>query len=89
MIVTTEPKQIEVCDICKQDVFLLTCDVCGHRFCFSCEGIITGCWVSPRICVDCGQRKDVRAICKTHSDEITPIIERRRMALRSLRQAPE
>jgi hypothetical protein len=81
---TLPAKEVEVCDICHHDGFLMQCNICNGMFCRSCEGHISGCWVGPMVCRTCAHREDVQEVVRKHADEITPIIERRTKALCSL-----
>lgn len=79
-------EEIEVCDTCHREAYLLTCLACGKRFCLTCQAIISGCWVKVRIGRCCRDREDVRVIVDQFAAQITPIIEARTAALGALEE---
>jgi hypothetical protein len=77
-------EEIEVCDYCSRSGYLQTCIVCGGQYCLLCEGMISGCWISPRICKVCSTRKDVNLIVEKYAQKISPIIDVRTTELSRL-----
>lgn len=77
-------EEIEVCDHCQRGGYLETCIVCGRQHCLSCQGIIAGCWVGPKVCKECDDREDVRRVVARYAEQITPIIRKRTAALKRL-----
>lgn len=86
MKIPAKPAQeVEVCDICHNDGILRDCPACGGKYCITtCEAIIGGCWVHPMVCRKCGNNEGVRKIVLDHANQITPIIEARTKAMKSL-----
>lgn len=77
--------EVEVCDTCQNEGFLQTCLVCGGRYCLTCDGVVMGCWVKADLCRECAKRKDVKKIMENYAAKITPVVQRRTAALKSLR----
>lgn len=77
-------REVEVCDRCHREGFLQECLVCGGQYCLTCDAIMAGCWVSPRVCRRCGGRPDVQRVVTEAAERITPIIEERRASLSAL-----
>ena len=79
------PAQVkEVCDFCQRDGVLRTCLVCGKEFCLSCQSMIAGCMVRPKICKECDDRKDVQAIVSRYGWKISAVRDKRDAELRRL-----
>jgi len=81
---TTEPREIEVCDFCRRERFLQTCIVCGRQYCLTDQGTVPGCWVGPNVCRKCDEREDVKKVCDKYANQITPIVRKRNDALKRL-----
>ena len=89
MKVKRPAKEVEVCDVCQRDDgYLQTCLVCGGVYCLTCDAVMVGCWVKPPVCRDCAKRPDVQGVVARAADKITPIIARRKAALKRLRAKP-
>lgn len=86
MKVTRPEETVQVCDFCERDGYLERCLVCGKEYCLTCRGIITGCWVQPRVCRECCRREDVSRLVAEYAGKITPIIEARHEALSAMEE---
>ena len=75
---------VDVCDFCKREGFLVTCDVCEREFCLTCEGTVGQSWGFTRLCRECASREDVQEICRKYADQLTPIYQKRKAALKRL-----
>ena len=79
---TTIPERtVEVCDRCRREGYLQTCEVCGAKFCLTCQGIVGQCWGFTELCRECAHRDDVKELCHFYAKQLTPIFKRRHEAL--------
>lgn len=84
MKVTIPEKEVEICDFCRREGTLQECPVCGKSYCLICHGTIPGCWVGPHVCKECAKREDVRRVVGRYADQLTPILKKRKTALKRL-----
>lgn len=76
---------IECCDCCERgDQYLTRCDVCGEKYCLTCQGVVCGSYGFTRLCRKCAELDEVTAICRKFAKLLTPIFVNRDEALKSL-----
>lgn len=77
MTKTLPRRKVQVCDFCGSDGFLQTCLCCSKDFCLVCEGIVEGCFVTPRICQKCDDNACIRELCREYSKPIAKLVRQR------------
>ena len=84
MIRKVPEKEIEVCDICHRDGYLMTCKACGGRYCLMCHATITGCIHRVDVCRKCGESARVVAIAEKYAPRLVAILKERDAELAQL-----
>lgn len=75
-------KTVEACDICQHEgCFLRRCLVCQREFCLTCQAIMAGCMIQPKVCKECDDRDDVRAVVERYSHDFVKTYKLRDKAL--------
>ena len=78
-------RMVDCCDVCnRQDSLLRKCLVCGGDYCWICNAVICGCVSSPDVCLPCGQRNDVNAICDRFAPRFAKVQNDRNEVLKKL-----
>ena len=84
MKTTIPAKEVELCDICHRDGYLMTCKACGGRYCLLCDAIITGCVHKLDVCRKCGDSEPVQAIAKKYVPQLVAVLKARDAELAQL-----
>lgn len=77
-------KEVEVCDLCGRDGYLMTCKSCKGRYCLICEAIIAGCVHKLDVCRACGNKPEVLAISKKYVPQLVAVLKSRDAELAEL-----
>jgi len=84
---TIPQKEVEVCDYCGRDGYLVTCIFCNGRFCLSHgKAIIAGCVHQVPVCQKCGENETVLEIVYRHAPLIDNAIQKRDAEIRKASQ---
>ena len=85
MIKEIPAKQVECCDCCGRDGYLMTCKACCGKYCLLCDAIITGCVHKLDVCRKCGETESVKAIAQNYVPKLVAILKERDAELENLK----
>ena len=85
MKIKVPSKTVTCCDFCKRETTILEkCILCGREYCIICGPYLPGCIISPHVCMECDDRKDVKAVVDKYSNDFVKTYKLRDRALARL-----